>query len=85
MYQWHHDPQFLLPTRLVLAITQTTISVLQPWAQCRRLLEEHYPWFLKTYDALPKPIMRADAIRSFYMHRYGVWTSSIRKQRQSHV
>lgn len=38
---------------------------------CRRLLQEHYPWFLRTYDALPKPIMRADAIRPFYMHHHG--------------
>ena len=29
----------------------------------RALVAEHYPWFLETYDALPKNIMRADAVR----------------------
>ena len=29
----------------------------------RQLVAEHYPWFLETYDALPKNIMRADAVR----------------------
>lgn len=29
----------------------------------RQLIAEHYPWFLKTYDELPKNIMRADAVR----------------------
>ena len=32
-------------------------------ARCRQLIAEHYPWFLDTYDALPKDIMRADAVR----------------------
>lgn len=35
----------------------------------RRLVEHHYPWFLKTYDSLPKPVMKADAARYLYMHR----------------
>ena len=30
----------------------------------RQLIAEHYPWFLRTYDALPKSIMRADAVRT---------------------
>ena len=30
---------------------------------CRQLIAEHYPWFLSTYNALPKNIMRADAVR----------------------
>jgi len=27
------------------------------------LIEEHYPWFLETYDGMDEPIMRADAVR----------------------
>ncbi len=38
----------------------------------RALIQHSYPWFLKTYDALPSGVMRADASRLFYMHRYGV-------------
>lgn len=37
----------------------------------RNLVKHHYPWFLRLYDALPKPIMRADAARYLYMHKYG--------------
>jgi len=37
----------------------------------RRLIAEHYPWFLETYDAYPKPIQRADAVRYFILHRHG--------------
>ena len=32
--------------------------------RCRMLIEEHYPWFLETYDSLPQNIMRADAVRT---------------------
>ena len=28
------------------------------------LIEEHYPWFLETYDGMDEPIMRADAVRT---------------------
>ena len=34
-------------------------------------MEDYYPWFLDTYDALPLPIMKADAVRICYMHLYG--------------
>ena len=37
----------------------------------RGLVARHYPWFLPTYDALPRGIMRADAVRYLYMHRHG--------------
>ena len=37
----------------------------------RRFLEKHYPWFIETYDALPESIMRADAMRPFYLYHYG--------------
>ena len=37
----------------------------------RRLVTEHYPWFLDTYDSLPKPVMKADASRYLYMHHIG--------------
>ena len=34
-------------------------------------MTEHYPWFLDTYDSLPKPVMKADASRYLYMHHMG--------------
>ena len=37
----------------------------------RELIATCYPWFLGTYDAYPEPIMRADAVRYFILHRYG--------------
>ena len=37
----------------------------------RRLVTDHYPWFLDTYDSLPKPVMKADASRYLYMHHIG--------------
>lgn len=37
----------------------------------RQLVKEHYPWFLDTYDSLPKPVMKADASRYLYMHHIG--------------
>lgn len=39
-------------------------------ANNRRLIEQHYEWFLETYDALQHPVMKSDAARLFYMHRY---------------
>ncbi len=27
--------------------------------------------FKDTYDSLPQPVMKADAVRPLYMHRYG--------------
>ena len=35
------------------------------------LIQEHYPWFLSTYESYKYPIQRADAVRYFYMHKYG--------------
>lgn len=37
----------------------------------RDFLATHYDWFLPIYDAYPKAIMRADAIRYFWMYHYG--------------
>ncbi|KAG8830026.1 Chitin synthase, class 2 [Serendipita sp. 399] len=37
----------------------------------RRLVEQFYPEYLKTYDALPREIYRADMARNMYMHRFG--------------
>jgi mannosyltransferase OCH1-like enzyme len=37
----------------------------------RGLVAEHYGWFLETYDAYPRGILRADAARVFILHRYG--------------
>lgn len=38
---------------------------------CRRLLAEHYSWFLPIYDLYPQPIMRVDAVRCFILHHFG--------------
>ena len=35
------------------------------------LCKEHFPWFLDTYNSLPKNIMRVDAVRYMYMYAHG--------------
>ena len=35
------------------------------------LIKDHYAWFLDTYVALPKPVMKADASRYLYMYHMG--------------
>jgi len=37
---------------------------------CRRLVQEKFPWFLKTYDGYEYNIQRADAIRPMILHTY---------------
>lgn len=37
----------------------------------RELLENHYPWFLPTYDGYRYPIQRVDAIKYFILYHYG--------------
>ena len=37
----------------------------------RSLLEEHYEWFLETFDSYSHPIQRVDAIKYFVLHHYG--------------
>lgn len=37
----------------------------------RRLIAEHYPWFLSVYDGYDTHIKRVDAARYFILHRYG--------------
>lgn len=37
----------------------------------RSLLEEHYDWFIETYDSYTHPIQRVDAIKYFVLHHYG--------------
>ncbi|KAK9825165.1 hypothetical protein WJX81_000314 [Elliptochloris bilobata] len=36
-----------------------------------QLVHDHYPWFRDTFDALPAPVMKADACRYLYMHHFG--------------
>jgi mannosyltransferase OCH1-like enzyme len=40
-------------------------------AENRKLIQEHYPWFLATFDGFPHNIQRADAVRYFILHRFG--------------
>ncbi len=37
----------------------------------RRLIAEHFPWFLDIYTSFPRNIQRADCARYFYMIRFG--------------
>ena len=37
----------------------------------RKLLEEHYDWFLPTYDNYAHPIQRVDAVKYFVLYHYG--------------
>lgn len=37
----------------------------------RNFIKDYYPWFLKIYDSYEKNIMRADAVRYFYLLYYG--------------
>ena len=37
----------------------------------RRLIEEHYSWFLPKFDSYKHGIQRADAIRYFILHKFG--------------
>ena len=40
-------------------------------ADNRRLIAEHFPEFLETYDEYPADILRADAVRYFILYQYG--------------
>jgi len=37
----------------------------------RALIQDHYPWFLPTYDGYRYPIQRVDAFRYFLLYHYG--------------
>lgn len=37
----------------------------------RRFIETFYPWFLPVYDAYPREIYRADAVRYFFLYQFG--------------
>jgi mannosyltransferase OCH1-like enzyme len=37
----------------------------------RRFIEKYYPWFLPVYDAYPREIYRADAVRYFFLYQFG--------------
>jgi len=37
----------------------------------RKFIADYYPWFLPFYDAYPKEIYRADAVRYFFMYQFG--------------
>lgn len=40
-------------------------------ADNRAFIAEHFAWFLPTFDAYPKNINRADAVRYFFLYYYG--------------
>lgn len=37
----------------------------------RRFIETYYSWFLPVYDAYPREIYRADAVRYFFLYQFG--------------
>ena len=37
----------------------------------RKFIADYYPWFLAIYDAYPREIYRADAVRYFFMYQFG--------------
>jgi hypothetical protein len=37
----------------------------------RGFIKEYYPWFLPVYDAYPREIYRADAVRYFFLYQFG--------------
>lgn len=37
----------------------------------RDFVAQHFPWFLPVFDAYPKEIYRADAVRYFFLYAYG--------------
>ena len=37
----------------------------------RNFIADQFSWFLPTYDSFPAPIFRADAVRPFFLFRYG--------------
>ena len=47
------------------------VYILWTDADNRRFIQQHYPWFLRIYDAYPEHIMRVDAVRYFILHYYG--------------
>jgi len=58
---------------------RSTIVDKNPKFQCllwddddnRQFIGEEFPWFLRVYDDFPAAIFRADAIRPFFLFRYG--------------
>lgn len=40
-------------------------------ADNRRLVEQHYPWFLATYDSFDRDIQRVDAAKYLILSKYG--------------
>ncbi len=37
----------------------------------RNFIAKYYPWFLRIYDAYPREIYRADAVRYFFLYQFG--------------
>ena len=37
----------------------------------RQFIAHYYPWFLAIYDAYPREIYRADAVRYFFLYQFG--------------
>lgn len=39
--------------------------------ECRKLIADHYSWFLPIFDLYPQPIIRTDVARCFILHHFG--------------
>lgn len=63
--QWKEGPR---QTKILMPEYEYTLNTDE---DNRRLVADHYPWFLGTFDSFIYPIMRADAIRYMWLHKYG--------------
>ena len=38
---------------------------------CIKLIQDHYPWLLESFNSLPLRIMKIDFVRCLWLHKYG--------------
>ena len=64
-------PAFLYWRSTFLAKNPKFQCLLWDDADNRQFIAEQFPWFLPVYDDFPAAICRADAVRPFFLFRYG--------------
>lgn len=60
-------------SRMLVMISEGGMCYYRLWTDedNYNLIKDHYAWFLDTYEALPKPVMKADSARYLYMYHLG--------------
>lgn len=53
-------------------------------ASSREFIANDFPWFLQSYDAYPYPIQRVDAVRLFWLYKFGGIYVDLDISRRSH-